>query len=353
MRIVLVSPGSERVPSGNGTTLRRLAHGLRAAGLVVTEIHLADRGSPPTVDARELAGRDLVHALHARKAGVVIGAAVAALSLPLVLSVTGTDVYEDLVDPAREGELADVLRSAAAILVPDPGVTAILARLALESRCVVTPKAIENPEAWTALRAPGDEGHLLFLHIGGWRAVKNQLFPLEPVMRLAAEFPGLALRFLGPVLEPEYHAAWMRLAPRFAFAEDLGVVDPCAMPAAMASASVVLNTSHSEGGANAILEAMASGIVVLASDVPGNAALVRFDPARWEDSTGVLYRTLPGTGARRVHDAKDFLEKARRLALDPELRARMGKNARRSVLEHHRPEQEIAAVLEAYRRARS
>jgi glycosyltransferase involved in cell wall biosynthesis len=63
---------------------------------------------------------------------------------------------------------------------------------------------------------------------------------------------------------------------------------------------------------------------------------------------------VTGTGAsaaRLVHDAEDFLGKARRLALDPGLRSAIGRNARRYVIEEHSPGRELDGVLEAYRAA--
>ena len=75
MRVALVCPGSASVPSGNGATLRRLARGLRSRGLEVTEIHLGDRGAPPPCVPPDLEGHDVIHALHARKAGGAVRAA--------------------------------------------------------------------------------------------------------------------------------------------------------------------------------------------------------------------------------------------------------------------------------------
>ena len=121
------------------------------------------------------------------------------------------------------------------------------------------------------------------------------------------------------------------------------------MAAWLARADVVLNVSHSEGGANAVLEGMASGRAVLASDIPGNRGFVRFDDSDWHSSTGVLSRALPTADPRRLaHAAEDFGEKAGRLAAEPELRRILGENARRWVAAHHAPAAESAALEAVY-----
>jgi glycosyltransferase involved in cell wall biosynthesis len=77
------------------------------------------------------------------------------------------------------------------------------------------------------------------------------------------------------------------------------------------------------------LEAMAAGLPVLASDVGGLAELIE------HDTTGVLFR---------ADDPVAFLAEAERLATDPELRSRLGRNAR----EHVRAERAWDRVVSAY-----
>jgi glycosyltransferase involved in cell wall biosynthesis len=97
-------------------------------------------------------------------------------------------------------------------------------------------------------------------------------------------------------------------------------------------ASVVLNTSRFEGGmANSLLEAMAWGRPVLASDIEGNRSLVT------DGVTGLLYR-----------DAGDFRDKAGMLIADPALRLKLGMAGHRLVEEHHSPEREAQAYLRLY-----
>ena len=62
--------------------------------------------------------------------------------------------------------------------------------------------------------------------MASWREVKNNLFPLEPLARLAAEIPSLKLLYLGPVLEEKYWEPWSRLAGAYPFAVHGGCVEP-------------------------------------------------------------------------------------------------------------------------------
>jgi glycosyltransferase involved in cell wall biosynthesis len=75
-------------------------------------------------------------------------------------------------------------------------------------------------------------------------------------------------------------AAQLGLAPRVHW---LGWQAKSALPALYRSADVLVNPSLYEGMSNVVLEAMASGLPVFASDVPGNRAVVV------PDETGVLF----------------------------------------------------------------
>jgi len=85
--------------------------------------------------------------------------------------------------------------------------------------------------------------------------------------------------------------------------------------------------------ANSVLEALALGRAVLATDIPGNRALV--EPG----VTGLLF------------DSDAELQAAvLRLARDPALRARLGAAGRARVAERYPPAREIDGYLSVYRR---
>ena len=81
------------------------------------------------------------------------------------------------------------------------------------------------------------------------------------------------------------------------------------------------------------LEAMAAGIPVLASDVGGLAELIE------HDTTGVLFR---------ADDPVAFLAQAERLATDPALRSRLGRNARQHVRAERAWDRIVSAYLDIY-----
>lgn len=80
--------------------------------------------------------------------------------------------------------------------------------------------------------------------------------------------------------------------------------------------SVVLDSGNQDGLANAMLEAMASGLAVVASDIPAFREII--DSGR----NGVLVRS---------GDADSLAKAIHELACNPEKRCRLGEEARRSV----------------------
>jgi glycosyltransferase involved in cell wall biosynthesis len=106
------------------------------------------------------------------------------------------------------------------------------------------------------------------------------------------------------------------------------------MPALLELADVVLNCSLSEGGmANSVLEALALGRAVLASDIPGNRTLVE------NGVTGFLFG-----------GADDLAVKADRLLQDPDLRLRLGTAGRERVSARFGADRETDGYLAAYSR---
>ena len=108
-RILLVAPHSLGEPRGNTVTLARLAAGLRAAGAQVKLLgpeQPAPRGH-----------FDVIHAFHATKAGPRALELAKQSGAGLVVTLTGTDINQDLFDPQPGMVVRRVLGQAAVLVV--------------------------------------------------------------------------------------------------------------------------------------------------------------------------------------------------------------------------------------------
>jgi len=157
---------------------------------------------------------------------------------------------------------------------------------------------------------------------------KNQITAL-----LAARgVPGLTLAFAGegPLLGP------MRRLARLLGAENVRFLGRVSrMPELYRAADLFFFPTLGENQSLATLEAMASGLPVLTSDIPAQRELVT------PGVEGLLEAPTPGPMRRALVQ----------LSSDPGLRARLGQAARKWVLAHHRLEQTAAALARLLERA--
>jgi glycosyltransferase involved in cell wall biosynthesis len=102
--------------------------------------------------------------------------------------------------------------------------------------------------------------------------------------------------------------------------EFLGVVEQAKLPAVYASSDVFVLASFTEGHPKVLLEAMACGVPVVASDCAGNRALVT------DGETGLLFDP---------HDPRQLAERLRRVLQDRNLAGRLSQAARAMVVERY------------------
>jgi glycosyltransferase involved in cell wall biosynthesis len=336
MDIAVITPHYYPAVRGNAVTVRRIAAALGNCGCRVRVFSLETW--PAEEIAREILAEppELLHAFHGWYGGRVARAVSRETDVPYLVTLTGSDVYEALSDIRREETVA-VLRESARLVAFDPCIKKPLAFHfpSLAEKTAIIPQGVV---------LPGDDcshlgeflfppGTFTFFLPAGLRSVKQVLYPLEPLAKLAGKDPRIRLLLAGPVLDPGYAAQVMETLERYHFAHYLGGIGHEAIGCLYRNADVVLNTSRFEGGmANSILEAMAFGKPVLAADIDGNRAIVR------EGVTGLLYG-----------DEEGFMRQANRLLDDPHLAKRLGEQGQRLVLENFSPEREAAAYLALYR----
>lgn len=337
-RVALLTPFGAPSVRGNAVTVDRVRRGLVARGLPSTLWDLSV--TPASVVAAEVEGArpELVHAFHAYRTGPLALRLARRLEVPLVVTLTGTDVNHDLLDPDRAGAVRHVLEGAAAIVAFHDSVAdrvaAVLPDLRSRLRIVAQACVFEAREAFdlgARWLVPPDR--CLFLFAGGLRAVKRPRLALAALQGAVRHHPEIRLLYAGPIIDPEEGEALLADVAGRPWARHVGSVPHAQMASLLAQADVVLNCSVSEGGmANSVLEALTLGRAVLASDIEGNRSLIE------HDVTGVLFG-----------DERALAHQATRLASDPGLRTRLGAAGQARVRHLYSAAREIEGYLGCYR----
>lgn len=337
--LAVLTPFAAPSVRGNAVTVERIVSGLRGRGLSVRVWDLS-RSDEERVAAEVLEwGPFLVHGFHAYRVGPLALRLARRLAVPLVVTLTGTDANEDLLDPSRAASVRHVLEGAAAVTAFDASIVELVGHAVpgVDGRASVVPQAARldggQPFDLAAHWALPPE-RVLFLVPAGIRPVKAPRRPLAPLDGVVAALPTLRLVYAGPVIDPEEGQALRDALAGRPWARHVGAVPHAQMASLVRQADVVVNCSVSEGGmANSVLEAMALGRCVLAADIPGNRALVK------DGRTGLLFG-----------DDRSLAEAATRVASDPGLRATLGRQARALVEEQYPAAREIDGYVAIYRR---
>lgn len=132
--------------------------------------------------------------------------------------------------------------------------------------------------SWDRSGSDRRRGEEVLVFLGRLEHRKGADVAVRAFLRLAEDRPGLRLRVLGdgplrPVLERLRAAAPPGVAARLDLA---GRVEPAALPQELADAEVaVLPARGGESFGMVLLEAMASGLAIVASDIPGYRDVAR------------------------------------------------------------------------------
>ncbi|BCS55038.1 glycosyltransferase [Geobacter sp. SVR] len=331
MRAILISPYSRGPVRGNITTVNRIGHHLQRAGAEIAILPL-DAVSPEEIEAQALSFMpDIVHAFHIRYCGERAADLAERLKRPLVITVTGSDIYDD----ALRGHLSTTRALARADSIVCFSVTEAEQVAAhfpgVARRCAIIPQGVEcRAESICSACRPDDKPFVLLP--AALRPVKNIESAIRATEGIRMNGSPLRLLIAGGVIDRAYAATIFDLISRSSWVRWLGEVPYHEMGALYREAGVVLNTSLYEGMPNCLMEAMALGRPVLAVDIPGNRSLIR------HGETGWLYAGEEGLRDRLVE-----------ILGDRALRIVIGTNAERYIRENHDPVREAEAYLNLYR----
>jgi putative glycosyltransferase (TIGR04348 family) len=253
MRILIVTPAAPGSRHGNRHTALRWARHLRALG-------------HETQVALDWDGRDyeLLIALHARRSHAAVAAWKAAHSRrPLALVLTGTDLYRDI---RCDADARASLRLADRMVVLQPkGLDELSATQRAKTSVIFqSVRAVRR-------QAP-PRSYFLVTVIGHLREEKD---PFRAALALA-QLPQESIRVvhLGQAMTADMGRqarAFMRAEPRYRW---LGELDHAGAMRWLARSHAMVISSRMEGGAHVVSEAIAIGVPVIASAIPGNIGLL-------------------------------------------------------------------------------
>ncbi|HET9463253.1 MAG TPA: selenoneine biosynthesis selenosugar synthase SenB [Thiobacillus sp.] len=310
MRIALITPYGRKHRNGNWHTAARWARFLREAGHAVrTQVEWDGRDA------------DLMLALHARRSFASIRAFAERFpTRPLLLALTGTDLYRDIHEDSDAQQALELAHRI--IVLQERGVDELPAHLASKTRVIYqsSPDIAHKP-------SPADTFEVLV--IGHLRAEKD---PFRAALATAylPEHSQIQVTHLGSALSEEMaetaEMARIKL-PRWHWA---GEVPHKTVLKRLARAHLMVISSVLEGGANVICEALAADVPVLASRMPGNV--------------GMLGEDYPGYFP--VGDEKQLARLLSMAETDPTFYAALVNHARqrRGLM---RPEQEASRLRQA------
>ena len=257
MHLELVTPARAGSQHGNRVTAERWAELLRELGHTVA-LTTAWSGGPA----------DVLVALHARRsAAAVRGFRAAHPDRPVVLALTGTDLYADL---AESGEAQESLRTADALVVLQDRAYDVLDP-ALHPRVHVVHQSVVTPP-----RSAPPGPHLEVLLLAHLRDVKDPFLVVEALRHLPPE-SRVRVTHLGAPLDDgtaEGAAAAAAADPRYRW---LGDVPREQALQRLADSDLLVLTSRLEGGANAVSEAIAAGVPVVSTRIDGSLGLLGGD----------------------------------------------------------------------------
>jgi glycosyltransferase involved in cell wall biosynthesis len=220
---------------------------------------------------------DLIDAHYVYPDGVAAVRLGAALGVPVVITARGSDVTQlpDYAGPRRL--IRDAIGQAAALIAVSSALGERLVALGAAAERVtvlrngVDTAAFRPPEDRAAARAALGLDRPTLLSVGALIARKGH----DRTIAAMTMLPDCALLIVGEGPEQGRLAAQIAALGLAGRVRLLGPQPHAALPACYGAADAMVLASSREGWANVLLESMACGTPVIASNIPGNPEVVR------------------------------------------------------------------------------
>lgn len=251
-RVLIVSPALAENNNGNWRTAARWARHL--AGVASVRIERSWDGVPC----------DVMIALHARRSAESIARLSAQCpATPIGLVLTGTDVYRDI---ARDEVAKHSLQCATQLVVLQPDALDCLGAAERAKARVIFQSA-------TAYRASPSVRRIDLVAVGHLREEKDPFTLMAAACRLQGD-TRIRVVHIGEPLSPELGERARQTMVDCPHYRWLGGLPYETTRRWIARAHALVHMSRMEGGAQAIIEAVRSGVPVLASRIGGNVGLL-------------------------------------------------------------------------------
>ena len=254
MRVFIVTPAARGTRNGNRNTAVRWGRLLRSVGHEVT-LDTVWQGQPA----------DVLIALHARRShDSIVRFRHAFMNAPLIVALTGTDLYRDIRYDANAQ--ASMRMADRMILLQEDGLRELSAALRRKCRVVyqsASPLARSRPLA-----------RAFEIAVVGHLREEKDPFRAALSARLLPEQSRVRIVHLGRALSASMHRQARRLMqtePRYRW---LGELPHWQVRKYLARAQALVISSIMEGGANVASEALAANLPVLASRISGNIGML-------------------------------------------------------------------------------
>lgn len=287
IRALLLTPTAFPKLTGNAITVGRIHHGLTGKGVTSRVIDLSDNPTEEVIKKAKAFKPDLIHCFHAYRTGLTGLKVKDALDVPLITTITGTDINIDFHNRARYDATLNVLRRSDAVTAFNEQTGYLIAEHDIDSSkiCVIHQsvflphgKFYNYRKQWNL-----EEGDLVFLLFSAIRKVKRWPYAIEVMESVRKVHRSFRLFLAGPILEEKEFHVIKALIKNKQWAEYIGIIERERVTSLLRSVDVILNTSSSESESNAMMEAMSCGKTVIGKNIPGNASLLT-------DETGITFQ---------------------------------------------------------------
>ncbi|MBT4856144.1 glycosyltransferase family 4 protein [bacterium] len=324
LNILFITPTKLPTVTGNSIDIHRLTTGLEQLG------HQTLVFTPDAINIETILEfkPDIIHAFHGFKSRRAVAIA-HHLHIPYVLTLSGTDYNQCLLDPAKAAQTEDTILKASHLItfnntgLNNTGMNALIKKHPeLKEQCSIIRRGEPHCDANHydfRERFNFNEDDFIYLHVAGIRPVKNNLMPIHLLEKLHEQHPNVKLAFVGSILDQEYFTQFQDAIKDKDWIRYLGPLPHDDIWQAYKGCNVAINCSQSEAESLAVIEAMYMQKPIIASAIPSNTIFIK------EGRTGLqCFLSVP----------IDLYNAARTFYNDPRYRAALAQGAHDFIMDY-------------------